>query len=1259
MTKRRHRIAWSVALTVVLGVILVAPTTGEHVAGGETWGSPILLNPMTLDSASSAQVAMDNTGNATVIWQQNWEGVSTQLPDGQWVSAGSLYASRYVPGVGWGPASEIAFAEGVSKPVVAMNPSGAVKRDATEGWEYVTIAAWQQGERIYVSHVAPGTKWSPPQIIGEAANEDALPQVAVDADGNAIVVWEGTRGGFRFPTSVYASHYNPMTGWSAPGDLNAPNDAYAAGRADLAMNLNGDAVVVWFSRTQFDVSPKIWAKQFTRGVGWGQSVALHSGAVPGYLQGGPRASMGTEGEIIATWISTDVGFPHATRIYARHLSPDSGWGPLEEIERGSSSSPRVTIGADGDAIVVWEREDTSTNFVVARHFSSTDGWNAAFTLGEGSSPEVATDGNGSATVIWRLSSSINSRQFHPMSGWGPVKIPGIGSRGGGHQVAMDAGGNATVVSTVVAVDTVLAVRHAPGAGWGAATSIQARLSDPDSDTAAQVAVDLEGQALAVWRQGTGIFARRFVPGTGWRGVVGIGMGYSPQVAMNGEGQALVVWSNGGWTDGDVLFARRWTSETGWLEGEVLADVSPTNSRWLYSPSVAIDTQGNAIVVWNVAEGEDWPFYHRLYASRFVPGAGWGEAEAIDLGATPSIRAPGLKLAIDPEGRAVAIWRFVTEAESSLYANRFDPESGWVGAREIDRGRGNVSDPRLSMDADGTAVVLWSQQDTLLVRRFSTVGGWGRFEAPSGDQSSPQHPLEIATNPVGLTMVVWKDYEMCNPTCGRWYAPDSGWGPIKSIPPTTGYAASFDVEMDALGNALVIYPGVGGAKAWYYDKEYGWGPAHPLNAEHSTYAAQAAMDGMGNAVVVWLGRDGSSWGIYASRLVRSLHPYLSLTSPTESLVNLSKVAIEGITNPGVRVTVDGTELSVGAKGTFATTLDLPDGTHAFEVKASGPEGFTARTVVVTVDTELPHLSLLSPKTGASIETPSIRIAGSTEPGARVVVDGSVADVSTGGSFALQVPLTEGENVIAVTATDAAGNTATETVTVTYVRPASAFPLAAALVALGATLSATLLLLLYLGRRSIGAMEGRRFLGRTRSKRSLFPGIKIPGGLVGNAQRTPPRFTGGGLWPRARAEETEISLSAQERVVLHLMAYAKHAEAVEVPPDLTQRGIADAGGFNRRHFAQYVRPLLEEGLVEERNAHVEGALQRRKVYALSYAGWHKARGIRKRIQNIVLRVKDESGVREATLEDVLAEIRGSLSLLDIVREFIETGQVDLRN
>src|SRR2546425_10693046 len=80
----------------------------------------------------------------------------------------------------------------------------------------------------------------------------------------------------------------------------------------------------------------------------------------------------------------------------------------------------------------------------------------------------------------------------------------------------------------------------------------------------------------------------------------------------------------------------------------------------------------------------------------------------------------------------------------------------------------------------------------------------------------------------------------------------------------------------------------------------------------------------------------------------------------------------------------------------------------------------------------------------------------------------------------------------------------------------------------------------------------------------------------------------------------TLTAKERIHLHLFDYSRFSDAYEAPPEVTQEAIARAAGIRVQHVVQYVRPLMADGLVEERLAHVKRARRRHKTYFLTPKG-----------------------------------------------------------
>jgi len=164
------------------------------------------------------------------------------------------------------------------------------------------------------------------------------------------------------------------------------------------------------------------------------------------------------------------------------------------------------------------------------------------------------------------------------------------------------------------------------------------------------------------------------------------------------------------------------------------------------------------------------------------------------------------------------------------------------------------------------------------------------------------------------------------------------------------------------------------------------------------------------------------------------PALVLTAASAGLTNHASVVVAGTTEPGATLTVDGIAASVDSGGAFSTAVTLSDGTHVITVVAMDAAGNEATaSVQVTVDSAAPSITIGSPSTGDSVSSPVVMVTGTTDPGATVDVNGYTVSAGPGGSFSVQLPLSPGTNTITATATDPAGNTASTSVTVTYIDP----------------------------------------------------------------------------------------------------------------------------------------------------------------------------------------------------------------------------------
>jgi parallel beta-helix repeat protein len=159
-------------------------------------------------------------------------------------------------------------------------------------------------------------------------------------------------------------------------------------------------------------------------------------------------------------------------------------------------------------------------------------------------------------------------------------------------------------------------------------------------------------------------------------------------------------------------------------------------------------------------------------------------------------------------------------------------------------------------------------------------------------------------------------------------------------------------------------------------------------------------------------------------IDTVPPEFMLVYPEEgTLTNTSLIEVEGrVMEAGLEVTVNGLPQTIGSDNVFKETIRLFEGPNVIRVWAKDAAGNTGlRLVNVTLDTVAPMLTIDSPPDHHLTSDPVLTVVGRSEAGASIDVNGKWSTVAVGGgAFQLDINLTEGENLLAVTARDPAGN-----------------------------------------------------------------------------------------------------------------------------------------------------------------------------------------------------------------------------------------------
>jgi hypothetical protein len=412
---------------------------------------------------------------------------------------------------------------------------------------------------------------------------------------------------------------------------------------------------------------------------------------------------------------------------------DGAWGSAELIQSDgtkSAYSPQIAFDSNGNAIAVWHQSDGTRSNIWADRYEVGSGWGNAELIenddaGGAYLPQIAFDATGNAIAVWHqsdgTSSSIRANRYVAGSGWGSAEI--IRSYGGGlgeahsPQIAMDPNGNAIAVWSELDVgylhDDIWAKRYVAGSGWGSAEPIE----DDDAGGAygAHVAVDANGNAIAVWSQHDGtrynVWSNHYRVGSGWGSAELIesdnagdaGGDPPPQIAMDANGDAIAVWSQHDGTRWNI-WANRYRAGSGWGSAELIESDDAGDAG---GPQVAMDADGNTIAVWTQSDGTRW----NIWTNRYGVGSGWGSAELIESDDAQSASEPDV--VVDTRGNAIAVWRQSDGTRTNIRANRYVAGSSWGSAGLIEsEGAGDASSPRIAVDANGNAITVWVQDVTL-------------------------------------------------------------------------------------------------------------------------------------------------------------------------------------------------------------------------------------------------------------------------------------------------------------------------------------------------------------------------------------------------------------------------------------------------------------------------------------------------------------------------------------------------------------------
>jgi len=371
------------AFAALLACVLALGAPAVALAG-RAWLTPTKLNGGP--SAGSARVAVDPAGDAVAVWL-NQAGAHPVIE-----------ASSRPAGGAWSAAVTLSnTSEEAVEPQVAIAPGGS------------TVALWERvsgGVRMLEAATgsALSASWQPRQEV--PAPSSAMPllaRVTIDGAGDAVAIWERQVVAKGIVEASFRLH--GAGPWGSARTLSETGEYMHP--PQVAIDAEGLAVAVW-EDNQGTAEPEIWgARKPAGGATWQKAARVSPAAeiVP-HNANEPQLAMDARGDAVAVWERFNeveeieaASMPAGTEAWRAPVKISTRVGKEGKAEPGNQ---QVAIDAQGRAVVVWLRE--TVNLIEASAQNGDGSWQTPAVISATgvtpSEPVLAVDAGGNATAAW-------------------------------------------------------------------------------------------------------------------------------------------------------------------------------------------------------------------------------------------------------------------------------------------------------------------------------------------------------------------------------------------------------------------------------------------------------------------------------------------------------------------------------------------------------------------------------------------------------------------------------------------------------------------------------------------------------------------------------------------------------------------------------------------------------------------------------------------------------------------------------------------
>lgn len=402
-------------------IVTAVNSAGEGSASTQISASPPWSNATMLDTVANGYciypdaVDINSTGTGAALWEEGTCGTASN----------NLMANVYQSGAWTGTSTQLAT--NTMGGAAVVTPAGdVVATYVQQGGVSSGFYAYTTLDARYYDHTT-GT-WSVAQTIGGSGVSGTYafsPAIATDSNGNVMAIWTDQ-------VQIYAIEYSAASGtWasSATQISNATSTVYSTG-IHLVADGNGVFTAVWTQADASGAAPYI--ARFSGGT-WSasSSIGYAASGTTTHNAEGVSISANAAGNVSVVWgaSSTTSGTTTFSIDGAQFDPVANTWSAAAPLFTASSAYtyayPKVAIDGTGNAIAVWERNDSMGNVTIweSSYNAGTGTWSTVQEMddanGDGTqNPVVGMDSAGNAEVIWEdfTKSTAEERHFDAASG---------------------------------------------------------------------------------------------------------------------------------------------------------------------------------------------------------------------------------------------------------------------------------------------------------------------------------------------------------------------------------------------------------------------------------------------------------------------------------------------------------------------------------------------------------------------------------------------------------------------------------------------------------------------------------------------------------------------------------------------------------------------------------------------------------------------------------------------------------------------------